>query len=162
CSAKSQATGGCFCRHTVNGRYHKVPWCFYWENVAYSQFYPRQIPTYYQMAEQYGIADHFFSTMMASSFPNHLVLLAGKHFRVIDNPSSIGHRWYRSLGCHATTALTVKILPRHPAMYARAHNGKDFRYRDTCFNAATLADEAQAAGVSWKYYAPVRGHFGYI
>ena len=26
----------------------------------------------------------------------------------------------------------------------------------------TLADEASAAGITWKYYAPVKGTFGYI
>ena len=31
-----------------------------------------------------------------------------------------------------------------------------------CFNNQTIADEANSAGVSWKYYAPPPGSFGYI
>jgi phospholipase C len=31
-----------------------------------------------------------------------------------------------------------------------------------CFNAQTLADDAQARGVSWRYYAAPRGYIGYI
>ena len=151
CPKADQLSGSCFCPTKVNGVVHRPPLCFYWENVAYSQFRPSQIPTYYQMAQDYGIDDHFFSTVLASSFPNHLVLLSGSNYHVIDNPFNIGHHFQRSWGCDAIAATAVQVI----------ENGR-LRYVKPCFNGPTLADEAQAAGVSWKYYAPIRGHFGYI
>ena len=35
------------------------------------------------------LADHFFSTVMGDSFPNHLVTIAGQNFNVIDNPTAL-------------------------------------------------------------------------
>ena len=89
--------------------------------------------------------------MLASSFPNHLVLLAGGNLNVINNPVNIGHHKKRSWGCDATSSTTVQVLRAGHLSYVKP-----------CFSAKTLADEAQAAGISWKYYAPIQGHFGYI
>ena len=75
---------------------HRPPPRFYWENVAYSKFRPSQIPTYYQMAQDYKIDYYFFSTPRASSFPNHFALLSGSNYHVIDNPFNIGHHFKRS------------------------------------------------------------------
>jgi phospholipase C len=87
-------TVGPYCPAAVDG----VPWgtCVpfnpanRWNNGLMNGFYPaersgltpmghygaRTIPLYWDLAEQYGLADHFFSTAQSYSLPNHWDLLA--------------------------------------------------------------------------------------
>jgi phospholipase C len=124
--------------------------CKGYENVAESEYTQAQIPNYWTYASTFGLADHFFSTVMGDSFPNHLVTISGQNFNAIDNPTHPGQN-LRSWGCDAGPGVTVsiyragKVHPTYP-----------------CFNGKTLADEANAKNVSWKYYAPPAGTFGYV
>jgi phospholipase C len=120
------------------------------QDVADSQYTQTQIPDYFDYASRFSIADHFFSTILGASFPNHLILVAGQSGNAIDNVNRHGYNpdaW----GCDANKHARV----------ATFFNG---RYGSTypCFNFQTLADEAGAAGVSWKYYAAPKGVAGYI
>jgi phospholipase C len=109
-----------------------------------------QIPNYWAYASHFTLADHFFSTVLASSFPNHLVTIASQPLNVIGNPVESSYN-PRSWGCDGASGTRV----------ARIVNGH-VRNVKPCFNARTLADEAQAHGVGWRYYAPYRGQIGYI
>lgn len=124
--------------------------CKGYENVAESQYTQAQIPNYWTYASDFGLADHFFSTVMGDSFPNHLVTIAGQNFNAIDNPTHPGQS-LRSWGCDAGPGVTVSIYKAGKVSLAYP-----------CFNGKTLADEANAKKVSWKYYAPGPGKFGYI
>jgi phospholipase C len=119
------------------------------EDVADSQYTQSQIPNYWTYAQHFTLDDHFFSTILGSSFPNHLVLIAGQAMNTVYNPSHLGK--LRSWGCDAGPGTTVTY-------YINGHYGIE----RPCFNNQTLADEANAAGVSWRYYAPPYGTFGYI
>ena len=74
-------------------------------DVADSQYKQQQIPVYWSYAQRYAIADRFFSTMMAASFPNHLAIIAGTSFNAYDNPLSIGVRFVPG-------AATQRLLPK--------------------------------------------------
>jgi phospholipase C len=124
--------------------------CKGYQDVAESQYTQAQIPNYWTYASDFGLADHFFSTVMGDSFPNHLVTISGQNFGAIDNPTHPGQT-LRSWGCDAGPGVTVSIYK----------NGK-IRPAYPCFNGQTLADEANAKHVSWKYYSPPPGTFGYI
>ncbi|HZT96780.1 MAG TPA: alkaline phosphatase family protein [Chloroflexota bacterium] len=117
-------------------------------DVSDSEYQPWQIPDYYQYASQFALADHLYSTDLGPSFPNHLVLIQGHTDHVIDNPKApSGNAW----GCFSPAGTTVKTYD----------NGTT-KSVYPCFNSQTLADEATAAGVSWKYYdAPSNDH-GFI
>ena len=119
------------------------------EDIADSQYSEKEIPHYWDYAQSFAIADHFFSTVMGSSLPNHLVLVGGNNQGVINNP--VGPWPNRSWGCDAKSGTFVQTY----------HSGKYGESRP-CFNMKTLADEADSAGITWKYYAPVRGTFGYV
>ena len=137
------------------------------EDVADSQYDQKSIPSYYALAKHFGLADHFFSTVAASSFPNHLVTVGGRSFHTVDNPvfaNPVTRVWQQprirsasglssapSWGCDAqkgtfvhtiTNGITSRIFP--------------------CFNGKTLVSEANAAGLSWKYYSGAVGTFGYV
>jgi phospholipase C len=108
------------------------------------------IPNYWAYARHFTLADHFFSTVMASSFPNHLVTVTSRPLRVDGDPVESSYH-PRSWGCDGASGTRVDVLigGAHREIYP-------------CFNARTLADEARAHGVSWRYYAPPRGAIGYI
>ncbi len=118
-------------------------------DVADSQYLQQQIPNYWKYASRFSLADHFFSTVLGSSFPNHLVTVSGQNMGVTDNPTHLGA--LRSWGCDAG-----------PGVSADAYRSGKMVGVYPCFTAKTLVDEANAKKVSWKYYAPPQGTFGYI
>jgi phospholipase C len=116
---------------------------------ADSQFRRKQVIDYWTYAQKFALADNFFSTVAAPSFPNHLVLISGQNGRAIDNPNTKTSP--RIWGCDAPAGSAVPV----------DHSGT-VKWVPPCFNMTTLADEANRAGVSWKYYAPSFGQNGYL
>ncbi len=124
--------------------------CKGYQDVSESQYTQAQIPNYYAYAGDFTLADHFFSTVMGDSFPNHLVTIAGQNFNVIDNPLHAG-KLVTSWGCDAGPGVKVHV-----------YSAGKTKYTYPCFKGQTLADEANAKHVSWKYYAAPQGSYGYI
>ena len=120
-------------------------------DVADSQYFPGEIPDYWAYAKRFALADHFFSTVPAASFSNHLVTITGQWFGIYNNPVAPEDSNNKSWGCDAD--------PRTEVTWSVDGVGGMVR---PCFNTTTIADEANAAGVSWKYYASPPGTFGYI
>jgi phospholipase C len=118
-------------------------------DMADSQYTEAQIPSYYTYARDFALADHFFSTIASQSMPNHLVLIAGQSFHLVNNPFGAGHKL--SWGCDAQPTVKIQIL-----------HDKHYITQRPCFKGQTIADEANAAGVSWKYYANPAGAKGYV
>ena len=119
-------------------------------DVADSQYVKKEIPDYWGYASHYALADRFFSTVLSSSFPNHLVTIAATAFGALGiakHTQGTSNAW----GCDAPKTTKAWIY----------RDGK-LTQGPPCFNGPTLADEAGAAGVSWKYYAPPAHHYGYI
>jgi len=119
-------------------------------DVADSEYWPDEVPTYYGYARHFALADHFFSTVPASSFPNHYVTITGQWHNTYQNPKIPEFGFY-SWGCDAD-----------PRTYVEETYQTENSYTRPCFNSPTIADEADDAHVSWRYYAPVAGKFGYI
>lgn len=118
-------------------------------DYADSAYVRSEIPAYWAYAKRYTLADHFFSTIMGPSFPNHLALIAGESGGVLDNPHGQTNLVW---GCDARGNSLVKVeLPSGALKRTRP-----------CFNFQTLADEANRAGVSWRYYAAPYGDPGYV
>jgi phospholipase C len=120
------------------------------QNMADSQYAPSEIPNYFRYAQHFALADHFFSTMLASSFPNHLVTVTGSSLNTIGEPNHIRNTEW-SWGCDAPKGTTVQFD-------ANGRTGTEA----PCFNAVSIPDEANAAHVSWRYYASPHGRVGYI
>jgi phospholipase C len=117
-------------------------------DVADSQYRQNQIPNYWTYAGDFSLADHFFSTLLGGSFINHLAIVSGQSMTAIEDPVRRGT--FKAWGCDSHQGTKVEVYKRHR-----------FTFAFPCFNNATLADEADAAGVAWKYYAPAPGQFGY-
>ncbi len=118
-------------------------------NIADSQYDESEIPGYWDYARAFTLDDHFFSTILGPSFPNHLVSVAATSGNTVDNPGGqIVHSW----GCDSG-----------PTSYVNAIRPNGTRYRThPCFNFRTLADLLQRAHISWRYYAPQHFASGYV
>ncbi|HEY1680772.1 MAG TPA: alkaline phosphatase family protein [Candidatus Tumulicola sp.] len=110
----------------------------------YGYVIPSETKAYWDMASQYTLADHMFSTEKSDSFPAHQELIAGTtalndHESLVDSPSTT--QW----GCDAVPKSHTPVL------------FKDGRYVVNgpfpCFDQyKTIADVLDASNVSWKYY----------
>jgi phospholipase C len=121
------------------------------KDVADSEFRKWEIPNYWSYARHFTLADHFFSTILGSSFPNHLATVMGTNLNTVGVPVHVGtSEW--SWGCDAAPGTKVAYLA-----------GGRVKYEAPCFaHVQTLADEANRAHVSWRYYAAPLGRVGYI
>lgn len=148
------AHGGHSALKAVNGgrmnHFHKLNGAVqFGHDYADSAYVKKEVPNYWAYAKHFTLADHFFSTILGPSFPNHLVTVAGQSGGAIDNPRG---QTNKSWGCDATGPSRVRVETAF---------GSTLKVRP-CFNFKTLADEANAAGVPWTYYASPYGTLGYV
>jgi len=114
--------------------------------LSMTQFLAADIPNYWSYAEHFALGDRMFSSLSGPSFPNHLYTVAAQAARAITNVS--GPRW----GCDAEPEAVTQIMDRAGAV-SRQY---------PCFDIPTLPDSLEAAGITWRYYAPEQGQGGYI
>jgi phospholipase C len=114
--------------------------------TPYSYVQRSQIQTYWNMAQQYVLADHMFPTEFGSSLTAHIDLISGNTQLVPGKSAEVN---YPSdlLGCNAPAGTWTYLVN---ASRAVSSNGPFPCY--TQFR--TLADTLDAANVSWRYYAP--------
>ncbi len=112
-------------------------------DVADSQFYQSDIPSYWQYAQTFALPDHFFYPIQGPSFPNHLFSIAASDDNVDDNPYGIGdiNKW----GCDDSQGTTVE---------ERAPDGKVTHVFPCFSDFQTLGDLLSAQNISWKTYSP--------
>ncbi len=141
------------------------------------------IPNYYLLAKTFVLSDNFYSSLHGPSFPNHLYTIAAQSGGVTDNPNRTardadppqvgpcsseqscpepgeaglepsdippytpksGGIW----GCDAPKSVRVPMLDPEGDMIEIY----------PCLDFPTLGDELDAAGVTWKLYAPVEGAY---
>jgi phospholipase C len=114
--------------------------------LSMTQFFDSDIPNYWSYAQHFLLADHTFAAIAGPSFPNHLYTVASQSGGVISNPNSL------SWGCDAAEQTRADVLTA---------NGEMTR-TFPCFEFPTLADRLEAAGISWRFYAPTKDQLGYI
>ncbi|HLJ69007.1 MAG TPA: alkaline phosphatase family protein, partial [Chloroflexota bacterium] len=115
-------------------------------DVSDSELYASDIPNYWTYARNFVLADHFFSSVLGPSFPNHLFTVAAQSASADGNPPI--PLW----GCDAPRASTVE---------QRSATGK-LTQTYPCFDFRTLPDLLDARKIDWKYYAPGKLQDGYI
>jgi len=105
----------------------------------YASLPREEVQPYWEMARRYVLADRAFQSNLDQSFAAHLYLIAGQAGRSADIPT--GRPW----GCDAMAETWVLTMDDHrkkgPLVYP-------------CFTFPTLADELDAHGLTWRYYAP--------
>jgi phospholipase C len=114
---------------------------------AYSYVQQSDVQSYWNMAQQYVLADRMFMSNSGPSFVAHQYLIAGQSNGVAENPSRVP--W----GCNAPVGTTTLQLDA---------NGNEVPGPYPCFNYPTLAGSLDAANLTWKYYAPAPSDIGYL
>lgn len=107
------------------------------KNAAYTYVKRSDIVPYWQMAKEYALADNAFASNLDGSFVAHQYIVAAYASATVDFPVTA---W----GCQGGRHDTIPTLRR------------DRRYGPPvrpCFENPTIASEADAAGVSWRFYA---------
>jgi phospholipase C len=117
--------------------------------LSYTQYTEADLPNYFTYARLFVLADAFFSSLTGPSFPNHLYTVGAQSGGAINNPSNSAGRW----GCDSPSNSRVQVEDDEGNMLTPQY---------PCFDFETLADELEAKGLSWKYYAPNQGESGYI
>jgi phospholipase C len=131
--------------------------------LPYSFVEQTETVPYWALASEFTIADRMFQANTGPSFIAHQYLIAATtqyspgHY-ADENPSNdnTGAPTSRAWGCDDAPKVTVEQLGSQP--------GTDAPGPYPCFDYQTLADELDAAGVTWRYYAPAyapKSH-GYI
>ncbi|MFY9562466.1 MAG: alkaline phosphatase family protein [Terriglobales bacterium] len=115
--------------------------------LSYTQLYESDIPNYFSYARNFVLADHMFSSMAGPSFPNHLYTVAAQDDGTLDNPHPNHYNW----GCDSDEDQSVPVQKPDSRLTTEP----------PCFDFQTLADSLEAAHISWKYYAPPKGQYGY-
>ncbi|MBV8375224.1 MAG: hypothetical protein JO302_06910 [Candidatus Eremiobacteraeota bacterium] len=104
------------------------------------------IAPYRTMAHRYVLADHMFPTEAGGSFTGHLALLSGN--TTLTPTTAVGlvpsaEPW----GCDAPAGATVPSI-------TSAHTIQRPGPRPCFYQFTSIASTLDAAGVSWRYYAP--------
>lgn len=111
-------------------------------NPEYAYLPNSETAQYFALAKAYTLADRFFPSQIDSSFAAHQYLVAAQAGGTVDYPPKLP--W----GCDADADDLVPTLNSD-----RSEGAGVF----PCFSYATLADELDASGHSWRYYAPAVG-----
>ena len=154
---------------------------------AYQLAQKSDLPNYWTLAQTFTLGDNFFSSLHGPSFPNHLYTIAAQSGGVMDNPhfspdaalptkvgpgedpgeaglepDDIAPLAQKSgvWGCDAVPRTRVPVVDQEG----------EVEEIYPCLDFQTLGDELDAAGVSWKMYAPdvglddagFQGSAGYI
>jgi phospholipase C len=112
--------------------------------ACYSQYTQADLPNYWNLASTYTIADHMFSSIHATSFPQHVYTVAAQNAGIIGQPHLISDTSQGESGCKSDPGSTVNVL---------APNG-DIITPFPCFDITTMTDSLENAGLSWSYYSP--------
>ncbi len=131
---------------------------------TFTQYSRDQIPAYWQYADRFVLADHYFTSMYGPTFPEHLYAVAAQSDQIVGNKSVLG-------GPHSYCDDPQEMVPRfrdgltqdqiksilaaelhideHQSYYAITRYWMSIH---SCFDIKVLPDELASAGVSWKYY----------
>lgn len=129
----------------------KIPECAY----PYQYTDPSQIGPYIQMATQYVLAEHMFTTQGSDSFTAHQDLIRGgtvvdRGEAMVDLPTCGPCTW----GCDSPSGVHTHLITKdnrylqnEPGPYPCSNKFKT--------NYPTMRDLLDAKGLTWKYYLPL-------
>jgi phospholipase C len=104
------------------------------------QYYQSDLPNLWTYAQQFVLADNFYTSAKGPSFPNHMYAIAGQSAGTINNP--IGPTGSKNWGCDAPSSATALSLTPSGSSYSQY----------PCFDIPTLMSVLDSAGLSWRYY----------
>jgi phospholipase C len=112
--------------------------------LCYSQYHEADLPNYFTYARTFAIADNYFSSIHATSNPNHMYTVAATSGGIIGQAHLQTDALTGASGCKSDPNSAVNVL---------APNG-DVIEPFPCFDFDVLVDSLDKAGLSWAYYTP--------
>ena len=109
-----------------------------------AQLNVNDLPNYYAYANNFVLADNQFTSLHATSFPNHLYTISATSGGVISQGILASAPSKTEVGCRADEGTTAQSIDTYGNLTAQY----------PCYDFLTLGDLLSAAGVSWKSYAP--------
>ncbi len=109
-----------------------------------AQLNATDLPNYYAYASNFVLGDNHFTSLHATSFPNHLYTIAATSGGVISQGILASAPSKTEVGCRADEGTTAQQIDQYgniTALYP-------------CYDFNTMGDLLTVAGVSWKTYAP--------
>jgi phospholipase C len=107
------------------------------QNFAYAYVPESEVDPYWKMAKQYVLADRMYSSNFDGSFISHQFAIAAYADKAADLPPT---NW----GCEGGKQDKI------PTWTAQRTYGPSIV---TCFDIPTIGSEADAAGLTWRFYA---------
>jgi phospholipase C len=111
----------------------------YYNQYAYAYVPEKQIEPYWDMAKEYVLADHMFTSQLDGSFVAHQYLISGWAGGAFNYPASAP--W----GCDGGAGDAVGVLNAA---------GQPAAIAFPCFTYTTIATELNAKNISWRTYSP--------
>jgi phospholipase C len=118
------------------------------KRTAYGYVPRSDIEPYWEMAQEYTLADHLFQTNQGPSFPAHQYLISGTStiyngatLRAAENPHRHGE--HGAGGCDSLPGTVVTLINEQ---------GEENQTAFPCFTRVSLMDRISDAGLSWSYY----------
>jgi phospholipase C len=120
----------------------------YGPNPEYGYAPPSDVQTYWNMANQYVLADMMFTSNIDASFASHQYIIAGQADHEANLPSA-------SWGCGGGSGDQVQTLQQN----AQRGFGPN---QSPCRDYKTLGDELTKNRKEWRYYSAPTSDIGYI
>jgi phospholipase C len=115
------------------------------DGLAWAQYDGTSIPGFWSLARNYGLADHFFTSMLGPSFPGHTFLLAGQAGGALGNPDSNALYPLPIWGCDDQS------LSFNPTVPVENESTCQVDQPEPCFDIPSAPDTLRP-GVTWKFY----------
>jgi phospholipase C len=122
---------------------------------CYTQYTSADIPNYWSLASNFVLSDHTYSSIHATSVPNHVYTVAATSNGIIGEPHLPGESLKGETGCKSDPGSLVNVLTA---------NG-DIATPFPCFDFNTITDSldnnppGNGGPISWRYYSPVNSSF---
>lgn len=121
--------------------------------------YINEAGPYWQMAQQYVLADHYFPTDFGPSFTAHQYLVAGttdiaQNLAIVDYPGVRNPSGGISLASATSWSCNSPAILRTSTLDVRRFIGQGAGPFPCFTQYRTIADSLDARGVSWEYYTP--------
>jgi phospholipase C len=116
--------------------------------AAYAYIEHSQILPYWQMAQQYVLADAMFPTEFGGSYTAHLNLVAGNDEITTNQTAEVNYPTNSPDDCDSPPGTTSSLVTASPYRQVGRGNGPFPCF--TQFN--SMANDLDTGGISWKYY----------
>ncbi len=114
--------------------------------LCMSQHSAADVPNYFALAKTFTLADNMFSSITASSFPNHLYMIAATSGGVISQGTVDSTHL---IACQSAESATAEVLDQFGNLTKQY----------PCFDFETLGDILSANDVTWTAYGPAKTVF---